>query len=64
VSRCPGCWSDVDQYRCARQDISSEQFNKRLRQAVDTALQRAGIAAGREDHNIHVTSLDSTARDH
>ncbi|MER6374051.1 hypothetical protein ABT255_38060 [Streptomyces mirabilis] len=53
----------VDQYACAQQGMSSEQFNERHQHAVDGALQRAGIAAGREDHNIYVTSLDSTARD-
>ncbi|WP_340375946.1 hypothetical protein U5640_12765 [Streptomyces sp. SS7] len=53
----------IDQYGCAQQGLSSKKYNERLRQSVDTALQRAGIAAGREDHNIHVTSLDSTARD-
>ncbi|WOP38602.1 hypothetical protein RKE32_34925 [Streptomyces sp. Li-HN-5-13] len=53
----------IDQYGCAQQGLSSKKFNERLRQSVDTALQRAGIAAGREDHNINVTSLDSTARD-
>ncbi|MEU6541617.1 hypothetical protein [Streptomyces sp. NPDC047000] len=52
-----------DQYACAQQGLSSEQFNERHQHAVDGALQRAGIAAGREDHNIYVTSLDSTARD-
>ncbi|MEV4590952.1 hypothetical protein [Streptomyces chartreusis] len=53
----------VDQYACAEQGMSAEQFNERYQHAVDGALQRAGIAAGREDYNIHVTSLDSTARD-
>jgi hypothetical protein len=53
----------VDQYACAEQGMSSEQFNERHQHAVDGALQRAGIAAGREDYNIHSTSLDSTARD-
>ncbi|MFH8470401.1 hypothetical protein [Streptomyces sp. NPDC017991] len=53
----------VDQYACAQQGMSSEQFNERHQHAVDGALQRAGIPAGREDYNIHVTSLDSTARD-
>ncbi|MET8134116.1 hypothetical protein ABZV24_19530 [Streptomyces sp. NPDC005251] len=53
----------IDQYACAGQGMSSKQFNERLQHAVDGALQRAGIAAGRENYNIHVTSLDSTARD-
>lgn len=53
----------VDQYACSEQGMSSEQFNERHQHAVEGALQRAGIAAGREDHNIYVTSLDSTARD-
>jgi hypothetical protein len=53
----------VDQYACAQHGMSSKQFNERLQHAAATALQRAGIAAGREDHNVHATSLDSTARD-
>ncbi|MGW1438711.1 hypothetical protein ACWD7M_26145 [Streptomyces griseus] len=53
----------VDQYGCVQQDMSSKQFNERLQHAASSALQRAGIAVGREDYNIHVTSLDSTARD-
>ncbi|WP_319595627.1 hypothetical protein [Streptomyces sp. ID05-04B] len=53
----------VDQYGCAQQGLSSEQFNERLQRTVGTALQRAGIGAGREDHNISATSLDSAARD-
>ncbi|GGX29559.1 hypothetical protein [Streptomyces chryseus] len=53
----------VDQYACAHQGLSSKQFNERLQHTAANALQRAGIAAGREDHNIHATSLDSTARD-
>ncbi|WP_030823368.1 hypothetical protein [Streptomyces hygroscopicus] len=61
----PGGWDlfVVDQYGCAQQGLSSKQFNERLQQTADAALQRAGIAAGREDHKIHATSLDSTARD-
>ncbi|MFF1446335.1 hypothetical protein [Streptomyces sp. NPDC058295] len=55
--------SVVDQYACAEHGMSSEQFNERHQHAVDGALQRAGIAADREDHNINATSLDSTARD-
>ncbi|MEU3299766.1 hypothetical protein ABZ729_08080 [Streptomyces sp. NPDC006678] len=55
--------SIVDQYGCVQQDLSSAQFNERLQQTVGAALHRAGIAVGREDHNIHATSLDSTARD-
>ncbi|MEU3520922.1 hypothetical protein ABZ770_37650 [Streptomyces sp. NPDC006654] len=55
--------SVFDLYACAQQGLSSEQFHERHQHAVDGALQRAGIAAGREDHNIYVTSLDSTARD-
>ncbi|MCX4740807.1 hypothetical protein [Streptomyces antibioticus] len=39
------------------------QFNERLQQTVDTALQRAGTAAGREDHNINATRLNGTACD-
>ncbi len=53
----------VDQYGCARHGMSGKQFNERLQHTAANALQRAGIAAGREDHNIHATSLDSTARD-
>ncbi|MEV7167273.1 hypothetical protein AB0N60_34855 [Streptomyces microflavus] len=53
----------VDQYACAQQGMSSEQFNERLQHAVDGALQRAGISANRETYNIQATSLDSTARD-
>ncbi|WP_432171209.1 hypothetical protein [Streptomyces sp. 1222.5] len=53
----------VDQYGCAQHGMSSKQFNERLQHTAATALQRAGIAAGREDHNVHATSLDSTARD-
>ncbi|MFF4551328.1 hypothetical protein [Streptomyces sp. NPDC001435] len=53
----------IDQYGCSQQGLSSKQFNERLQQTVNIALQRAGIAAGREDHNINATSLDSTARD-
>ncbi|MEU5525174.1 hypothetical protein ABZ759_32250 [Streptomyces sp. NPDC047860] len=53
----------VDQYGCAQQGLSSMQFNERLQHIADTALHRAGIAAGREELNIHATSLDSTARD-
>ncbi|MCD7441001.1 hypothetical protein K4B79_22590 [Streptomyces lincolnensis] len=52
----------VDQYGCAQQGFSSAQFNERLGRDVSIALERAGIAAGREDHNVHVTSMDSTAR--
>ncbi|OEJ21492.1 hypothetical protein AS594_38755 [Streptomyces agglomeratus] len=53
----------VDQYGCSQQGLSAAQFNERLQRTVGTALQRAGIAAGREDYNINATSLDSTARD-
>ncbi|MEU0058625.1 hypothetical protein [Streptomyces sp. NPDC006334] len=53
----------VDQYGCAQHGMSSKQFNERLQHTAATALQRAGSAAGREDHNVHATSLDSTARD-
>ncbi|MEU3620419.1 hypothetical protein ABZ725_50405 [Streptomyces sp. NPDC006872] len=53
----------VDQYGCVQQGMSSKQFNERLQHAADSPLQRAGIAAGREDYNINATSLDSTARD-
>lgn len=53
----------VDQYGCAHQGLTSARFNQRLQEAVGTALQRAGIAAGRENSNIHATSMDSTAQD-
>ncbi len=53
----------IDQYGCSQQGLSSQQFNERLQQTVDTALQRAGIAADREDHNINATSLEGAARD-
>ncbi|MFF5256455.1 hypothetical protein ACFY4K_31005 [Streptomyces leeuwenhoekii] len=53
----------VDQYGCVQQGMSSNQFNERLQHTAANTLQRAGIAAGRGDHNIHATSLDSTARD-
>lgn len=53
----------VDQYSCSQQKLSSAQFNERLQGTLDTALKRAGIAAGREDYNINATSLDSAARD-
>jgi hypothetical protein len=53
----------VDQYGCVQQGLSSAQFNERLLQSVGAALKRAGIAVGREDHNINFTSMDSTARD-
>ncbi|MEV0640653.1 hypothetical protein AB0I77_38160 [Streptomyces sp. NPDC050619] len=52
----------VDQYGCVQQGLSSAQFNERLQQAVGAALENAGIAASREDHNVHFTSMDSTAR--
>ncbi|MFE0087693.1 hypothetical protein [Streptomyces sp. NPDC058991] len=55
--------SFVDQYGCVQQGLSSARFNERLEQTVGAVLQRSGIAAGREDHNIHATSMDSTARD-
>ncbi|MFJ2719795.1 hypothetical protein [Streptomyces sp. NPDC087437] len=53
----------VDQLGCIQKGLPSPQFNERLQQAVNTALESAGIAAGREDHNAHFTSLESTARD-
>ncbi|MET7869699.1 hypothetical protein [Streptomyces cyaneofuscatus] len=55
--------SVVDQYACARLGMTSEQFHERHQHAIDGALRRAGIAVGREAYNVHVTSLDSTARD-
>ncbi|MGY5014680.1 hypothetical protein ACWCY6_42560 [Streptomyces sp. 900105755] len=55
--------SVVDQFACVQQGLSSTQFNERLQQSIDAALQRAGIAVGRNDNNITATSMDSTARD-
>ncbi|MFE7854370.1 hypothetical protein [Streptomyces sp. NPDC057403] len=52
----------VDQYGCFQQGLSSRPLNERLQQTVEAARQRAGIAAGREGHNISATSLDSAAR--
>ncbi|WP_405537582.1 hypothetical protein OG787_32565 [Streptomyces sp. NBC_00075] len=53
----------IDQFGCAQQGLPSTRFNERLQQTMGAALERAGIAAGREVHNIHFTSMDSTARD-
>ncbi|WP_433894216.1 hypothetical protein [Streptomyces sp. CA-111067] len=55
--------SVVDQFGCSQQGMSSAVFNERLQQSYGAALRSAGIATGREDHNIHATSIDSTARD-
>lgn len=52
----------IDQYGCVQQGLSSAQFNVRLQEAVRTALASAGIATGREDHNVQFTTMDDTAR--
>jgi hypothetical protein len=51
-----------DQYGCAAQGLTYKQFTEHTADAFDAALQRAGIS-GQREHNIHTTSLDSTAGD-